>query len=79
MISLCQCILTQKNIFSIIYIEVIIVVMKPDTKTITLRVSKDLYEIILNEANIEERSVNNFISYAVKTYIENKETCKKIR
>ena len=57
--------------------EVIIVVMKPGTKTVTLRISKELYEDILNEANIEERSVNNFISYAVKTYIENKKECIK--
>lgn len=47
-------------------------VMKPGTKTVTLRISKELYEAILNEANIEERSVNNFIAYAVKIYIENK-------
>ena len=46
--------------------------MKAGTKTITLRVSKELYDNILNEAKIEERSVNNFISYAVKTYIETK-------
>lgn len=46
--------------------------MKPGTKTLTLRVSKELYESILNEAQTEERSVNNFIAYAVKTYIENK-------
>ena len=57
--------------------EVIIVVMKPGTKTVTLRISKELYEAILNEANIEERSVNNFISYAVKTYIENKKYGEK--
>ena len=46
--------------------------MKAGTKTITLRVSKELYDTILSEAKIEERSVNNFISYATKTYIETK-------
>lgn len=51
--------------------------MKPGTKTVTLRISKELYEAILNEANVEERSVNNFISYAVKTYIENKNVKKQ--
>ena len=53
-------------------------VMKPGTKTVTLRISKELYNDILNEANMEDRSVNNFISYAVKKYIENKkENVKK--
>ena len=47
-------------------------VMKPGTKTVTLRISAELYEDVLNEARKEERSVNNFISYAVKMYIENK-------
>ena len=47
-------------------------VMKPGTKTLTLRISNELYESIVAESNIEERSVNNFISYAVKIYIENK-------
>lgn len=64
--------MTPKDTFFIMYIEVIIVVMKAGTKTITLRVSKELYDSILNEAKIEDRSVNNFISYAVKTYIEAK-------
>lgn len=54
-------------------------VMKPGTKTVTLRISKELYEVVLNEANTEERSVNNFISYAIKSYIENKKECKKNR
>lgn len=48
-------------------------VMKPGTKTITLRVSPELYEAILKEASVEERSVNNFIAYAVKMYVESKE------
>ena len=53
-------------------------VMKPGTKTVTLRISTELYENVLNEANKEERSVNNFISYAIKMYIENKkENVKK--
>lgn len=46
--------------------------MKPGTKTMTLRISKELYDAVLNEANTEERSVNNFIAYALKTYIESK-------
>ena len=52
-------------------------VMKPGTKTLTLRISKELYENIVTEANIEERSVNNFIAYAVKIYIENKKEKNK--
>ena len=72
MLSLCQRTLTPKDMFFIMYIEVITVAMKAGTKTITLRVSKELYDNISNEAKIEERSVNNFISYAVKTYIETK-------
>lgn len=52
-------------------------VMKPGTKTITLRVSQDLYDAIVNESNIEERSINNFITYAVKTYIETKKESVK--
>ena len=51
--------------------------MKPGTKTITLRVSQDLYDAIVNESNIEERSINNFITYAVKTYIETKKESVK--
>lgn len=47
--------------------------MKPGTKTVTLRISQELHEAILKEANIEERSVNNFITYAVRMYIESKQ------
>lgn len=54
-------------------------VMKPGTKTLTLRISKELYENIVNESDVEERSVNNFIAYAVKTYIENKNVKNKGR
>lgn len=46
--------------------------MKPGTKTITLRVSEDLYSKIIDMAKNEERSINNFVTYAVKEYIENK-------
>lgn len=51
--------------------------MKPGTKTVTLRISQELHEAILKEADVEERSVNNFISYAVKAYIESKNSEKK--
>lgn len=41
-------------------------------KSITLRINKDIYEKIRHIANIEERSVNNFITVflkqAIKTY-----------
>ena len=57
--------------------EVISVVMKAGTKTVTLRISKELYEAVAQEANVEGRSVNNFISYAIKTYIESKNSVKK--
>ena len=46
--------------------------MKPGTKTITLRISEDLYSKIVDMAKNEERSINNFVTYAVKEYIENK-------
>lgn len=46
--------------------------MKPGTKTITLRLSEDMYLKIVNEAKNEERSINNFVAYAVKEYIEQK-------
>lgn len=46
--------------------------MKPGTKTITLRISEETYDQIIKEAQIEERSINNFITYAVKEYIKNK-------
>lgn len=62
----------EKYVFYNIH-EVMIMVMKPGTKTLTLRVSKELHEAILDEAKMEDRSVNNFIAYAVKTYIENKQ------
>ena len=52
--------------------------MKPGTKTVTLRISKELYDAVLEEANLEERRVNNFIAYDVKMYIESKnESAKK--
>lgn len=46
--------------------------MKPDTKTITLRVSEELYFKIIDMAKNEERSINNFVTYSVKEYIKNK-------
>ena len=51
--------------------------MKPGTKTITLRISQELYDDVLTEANVENRSVNNFITYAVKSYIEKKKENEK--
>ena len=46
--------------------------MKPGTKTITFRVSEEVYDQITKEAKNEERSINNFVTYAVKEYIKNK-------
>lgn len=46
--------------------------MKPGTKTITLRISEDLYLKIIDMAKNEERSINNFVTYAVKKYVETK-------
>ena len=46
--------------------------MKPGTKTITFRISEDVYNKIVKEAQNEERSMNNFITYVVKEYIKNK-------
>jgi predicted HicB family RNase H-like nuclease len=58
-------------------LEVINVTMKPGTKTVTLRISQELHEAIIKEAAIEERSVNNFIAYAMKVYIESKQNGAK--
>ena len=44
--------------------------MKEGTKTITFRISEDLYFSIMKEADKEERSVNNLLTYIVKKYIE---------
>lgn len=46
--------------------------MKEGTKTITFRVSEELYNTISEEARKEERSINNFITYAVKKYLKDK-------
>lgn len=51
--------------------------MKPGTKTITLRVSEELYLKISDMAKKEERSINNFVTYAVKEYIDVKTKCAK--
>lgn len=50
--------------------------MKEGTKTITFRVSEDVYNAISKEAKSEERSLNNFITYVVKEYIKNKSVKK---
>lgn len=47
-------------------------IMKAGTKTVTFRISEELYNAILIEANNEERSINNFVTYAVKEYLKNK-------
>ena len=52
-------------------------VMKPGTKTITLRVSEELYSRIIDMAKNEDRSINNFVAYAVKEYIANKNQNEK--
>lgn len=51
--------------------------MKQGTKTITFRVSENLYSEISDAAKQEERSINNFVTYAVKEYIKNKDKNKK--
>ena len=66
---------TVQNFYNVF--EVINVVMKPGTKTITLRVSEELYSQIAYMAKNEERSINNFVTYAVKEYIEHKTKCVK--
>lgn len=50
--------------------------MKEGTKTITFRVSEELYNTIVEAARNEERSINNFITFAVKEYIKTKELKK---
>ena len=50
--------------------------MKEGTRTITFRVPEDLYFLIMKEADKEERSANNFITYVVKKYIEDKKVKK---
>ena len=69
-IALCQHNIdsTVQNFYNIF--EVIDMAMKPGTKTITLRVSEEMYDKISDMARNEERSINNFIAYAVKKYIE---------
>ena len=47
--------------------------MKQGTKTITLRVPEQLYLQIAEEAQNDGRSINNFLTYAIKLYIENKQ------
>ena len=47
--------------------------MKPGTKTITLRVSSELYSKITDAASKEERSINNFITYIMKEHVQKNE------
>ena len=51
--------------------------MKQGTKTITFRISEDVYSEIVIAAKREERSINNFITYVVKEYLKNQNNCKK--
>ena len=50
-------------------------VMKEGTKTITFRISQDLYDEIVTKADLEKRSINNLLTYIVYQYIQ--ENAKK--
>ena len=51
--------------------------MKQGTKTITFRVSEDVYSEIVDTAKQEERSINNFITYVIKEYLKNQNSGQK--
>lgn len=50
---------------------------KPGTKVITIRTNEQLKFQIELEASRQGRSVNNFLNFVIKDYIEKKNKAKK--
>ena len=57
--------------------EVIDLVMKEGTKTISLRVDSETKFELEKEAVKQNRSVNNLLAYIIKQYFENEKRKKK--